>query len=85
MKSFILSKLLLLRDIWDNERHDFIASIQLWSKINLKSNWISEWMLIKKAVPDSLICALKQHDNMISISNTDLKLVNLKLYEQKEN
>ena len=84
MKSFILSKLLLLRDIWDNERHDFIASIQLWSKINLKSNWISEWMLIKKAVPDSLMCALK-HDNMISISNTDLKLVNLKLYEQKEN
>ena len=37
-------------------------------------------MLIKKAVPDSLMCALK-HDNIIS--NNDLKLVNLKLYEQK--
>ena len=32
VNSFILSKLLLLRDIWDNERHDFITSIQLWSK-----------------------------------------------------
>ena len=82
MKSFILSKLLLLRDIWDNERHDFITSIQLWSKLNVKSNWISEWMLIKKAVPDSLMCALK-HDNIISNSNNDLKLLNLKLYEQK--
>jgi len=39
-------------------------------------------MLIKKAVPDSLMCTLK-HDNMISNSNNDLKLVNLKLYEQK--
>jgi len=37
-------------------------------------------MLIKKAVPDSLMCALK-HDNIISNSNNDLKLVNL--YEQK--
>ena len=40
-------------------------------------------MLIKKAVPDSLICALIQHENMISNSNNDLKLINLKLYEQK--
>jgi len=39
-------------------------------------------MLIKKAVPDSLMCALK-HDNVISNSNNDLILVNLKLYEQK--
>ena len=46
----------------------------------MKSNWISEWMLIKKAVPDSLMCALK-HDNIISNSYNDLKLVNL--YEQK--
>ena len=38
-------------------------------------------MLIKKAVPDSLMGALK-HDNIISNSNNDLKLVNLKLYEQ---
>jgi len=45
----------------------------------VKSNWISEWMLIKKAVPDSLMGALK-HDNIISNSNNDLKLVNLKLY-----
>ena len=82
VKSFILSKLLLLRDIWDNERHDFITSIQLWSKLNVKSNWISERMLIKKAVPDSLMCAL-EHDNIISNSNNDLKLLNLKLYEQK--
>ena len=52
VKSFILSKLLLLRDIWDNECHDVITSIQLCSKLNVKSNWISEWMLIKKAVPD---------------------------------
>ena len=44
----------------------------------MKSN--SEWMLIKKAPPDILICALL-HDNMISNSNNDLKLVNLKLYE----
>ena len=48
----------------------------------MKSNWISEWTLIKKAVPDSLSCTLK-HDNMISNSNNDFKLVNLKLYEQK--
>ena len=83
VKSFILSKLFfLLRDIWDNERHDFITSIQLWSKLNVKSSWISEWMLIKKAVPDSLMCALK-HDILISNSNNDLKLLNLKLYEQK--
>jgi len=54
VNSFILSKHLLLRHIWDNERHDFITSIQLWSKLNVKSNWISEWILIKKAVPDSL-------------------------------
>ena len=52
VNSFILSKLLLLRDIWDNERNDFITSIQLWSKLNVKSNWISEWMLMRKAVPD---------------------------------
>ena len=39
-------------------------------------------MLIKKAVPDSLMCALK-HDNIISNSNNYLKLLNLKLYEQK--
>jgi len=39
-------------------------------------------MLIKKALPDILICALK-HDNIISNSNNDIKLVNLKLYEQK--
>ena len=37
---------------------------------------------LKKAVPDSLMCALK-HDNIISNSSNDLKLVNLKLYEQK--
>ena len=30
-KSFILSKLLLLRDIWDNERYEFITSIQLFN------------------------------------------------------
>ena len=75
VKSFILSKLLFLRDIWDNERHDLITNIQLWSKLNVKSNWISEWMLIKKAVPDSLMCALK-HDNIISNSNNDLKISN---------
>ena len=39
-------------------------------------------MLIKKAVPDSLMGALK-HDNIISNSNNDLKLVNLKLYKHK--
>ena len=50
VKSFILSKLLLLRDIWNNERHDFITSIQLWSKLNVKSNWISEWMQCLLAV-----------------------------------
>jgi len=82
VKSFILSKLLLLRNICDNECHDCLTSIQLWSKLNVKSNWISEWMLIKKALPDILICALK-HDNIISNSNNDIKLVNLKLYEQK--
>ena len=71
-----------VRDIWDNERHDFITSIELWSKVKVKSNWISEWMLIKEAVPDSLMCALK-HDNIISNSDNDLKLVNLKLYEHK--
>ena len=75
VKSFILSKLLFLRDIWDNERHDLITKIQLWSKLNVKSNWISEWMLIKTAVPDSLMCALK-HDNIISNSNNDLKISN---------
>ena len=54
----------------------------MWSTLNVKSNWISEWMLIKKAVPDSLMCALK-HDNIFSNSNNYLKLLNLKLYEQK--
>jgi len=71
-KSFILSKPLLLRDIWDNERHDVITSIQLWSKLNVKSNWISEWMLMRKAVPDSLICTL----SMITLFQTVIMILN---------
>jgi len=59
-KSFLLSGLRTIRDIWDEEILNFKDSIQIYNSLFDKRNCISEYSQIKTAIPNTFVSILKK-------------------------
>ena len=57
-KSFLLSGLRTIRDIWDEEILNFKDSIQIYNSLFDKRNCISEYSQIKAAIPNTYVSIL---------------------------
>ena len=57
-KSFLLSGLRTIRDIWDEEILNFKDNIQIYNSLFDKRNCISEYSQIKAAIPNTYVSIL---------------------------
>ena len=64
-KSFLLSGLRTIRDIWDEEILNFKDSIQIYNSLFDKRNCISEYSQIKAAKPNTFVSILKKSGTLV--------------------
>jgi hypothetical protein len=78
-KSFLLSGLRTIRDIWDEEILNFKDSIQIYNSLFDKRNCISEYSKIKAAIPNTYVSILKKVENLSRNKNGKIKRVDISM------
>ena len=58
-KSFSKSDIKVLSNIWDFNTNSSITITDLFRRLKFKQNWIAEWSIIKKSIPQKLVDILK--------------------------
>ena len=61
-QSFLKSSITALSNIWDFNTNSFITETDLLRKLQFKQNWIAEWSIIKRSIPQKLIDILKNNN-----------------------
>ena len=64
-KSFLLSGLRTIRDIWDEEIFNFKDSIQIYNSLFDKRNCISEYSQIKAAISNIIVSIVKKSGKFV--------------------
>ena len=65
-QSFNMSKLTTIRDIWNENKNEFLSTQNIYNKLTNRINYLSEISIIKKAIPPQFIEILK-HNNTTTI------------------
>ena len=58
------SNFVTIRDIWNEEDNTFLKGVQIYEQLSTKSNWISEYAIIKQSIPSKWKGVLKSTDEI---------------------
>jgi hypothetical protein len=62
-----------VRDIWDCETNNFKDSNFIFNSLIDKTNWISQWTRLKKAITGDLKNILNENESNVSPSNLNYR------------
>jgi hypothetical protein len=69
-KKWAKSNFVTIRDIWNEEDNTFLKGVQIYEQLSTKTNWISEYAIIKQSIPSKWKGVLKGTDEIRIPKNT---------------
>ena len=75
--NWLKSKICRIQDIWDNEENNWLEERKLLDKLTDKSNWMTEYLTLRSAIPRTWVKMLKNHNNENELNpiNANSKLI----------
>ena len=78
IQSFSKSRIQYIKDIWNDELNTLQNENYIFNKLQDKRNWISEWVKIKRSIPQNFIQLLKGEVPLQIQTNTCRNYFNIK-------